>query len=43
MSPETRRKGTLAVAVAVLIQVFFKEFLSKNTGLLEAVHPFFEF
>jgi hypothetical protein len=41
MSPDTRREGTLAVVV--LIQAFFKEFLSKNIGLQEAVHLFFEF
>ena len=39
--PEARRDGTLAVVV--LIQTLLKEFLSENTSLREAVHPFFNF
>ena len=41
MLPVARCEGTLAVAM--LIQALLKEFLSKNTGLWEAVHSFLNF
>ena len=41
MSPEAWREGTLVVAV--LIEVFFKEFLRENSSLQEAIHSFLNF
>ncbi len=41
MLPDAQSEGTLVVAMS--IQAFFKEFLSKNTGLWKAAHSFSNF